>query len=248
MSLLVAPNVTDRFETGVHYLDVMLWRRVESVGDKSLTINRVHMVFILLWQGGYRSSRSLSKRKMVNVVRNVRISQVQVLVLRMNSLEMNSARNSRHLHKARNAATLRKNIVIRRSTMQVAFRHLGFRERGQSIYCSASTVLHVLARLRSSAIKPDSWKTAHFLSLARLLEVHAIDLQRPNVSLGTICIRERAILAGDLRVELRPRTTELTTMRAPIGIEIHERKVVCFHYGLEVIVLELVTRRAPICI
>mmetsp|Transcript_70543 Transcript_70543/g.199133 ORF Transcript_70543/g.199133 Transcript_70543/m.199133 type:complete len:343 (+) Transcript_70543:393-1421(+) len=226
----------------------MLRRHVEFVDCEALAIQRVHVLSILRWKEAVRVERILAECEAVDLVRDVREGQIQRPLGCVLCLEVHGAGDARHLDVAPYPAAFGEDLVVPRTCVHVPLLHLVVGERDQRVNGSLSVEVHVLPLLHPAPVQPDCREGPYFLLLARLLEIDAIDLQHSNVSLNSVGINHVVLAAVELVLEFPPRGREVPTVRAPVGVEVHEGEIVRVNHRLEVVVLELVARGAPVSI
>mmetsp|Transcript_41308 Transcript_41308/g.95641 ORF Transcript_41308/g.95641 Transcript_41308/m.95641 type:complete len:213 (+) Transcript_41308:663-1301(+) len=132
--------------------------------------------------------------------------------------------------------------------VHVPLPHLVVHESGQRLEGAHAVVLSPLLLLRAPSVHPDSGKALHALLLACLLKVDAVDLQHADVCSYLVRVVGSVLPGVDPVLELLPRAGEVLAVRAPVRVEVDHGEVVRINDRLEVVMLEVVARGAPVSI
>mmetsp|Transcript_36105 Transcript_36105/g.58273 ORF Transcript_36105/g.58273 Transcript_36105/m.58273 type:complete len:239 (+) Transcript_36105:391-1107(+) len=223
---------------------------MEPVHRESFRRQRVTMLLVLCRQEEKIRDlrRRLAEGEGVDGVRDIRERQVQRPLLVVHSLEVNGTRHARNINRALDPAALREDVVELGTCVEMPLAHFFSGKRRKAFDLPRSSVVHKLLAVATTSVQPDGGETLHLLLLTSFLEVHAVDLQSSDVGLGAVCVLHRVLLRVEIRFELVPRGSKHSAVRTPIRIEVHEGVVMSINHRLEVVVLELITGGAPVCI
>mmetsp|Transcript_17151 Transcript_17151/g.53818 ORF Transcript_17151/g.53818 Transcript_17151/m.53818 type:complete len:448 (+) Transcript_17151:148-1491(+) len=245
--LLVAPE-TGALEAGVDHLDEVVGCLVELVHCEGPAVQGVDLAPVLRWQRVHGAPWRLPKGEVVHGMGYVGEGQVQRPVAGVHRLEVHGARDAGHLHMSADPAALPEDLVVRSARVHVPLRNLAVHEGGQGLWAAHPRVLRPLLLLRAPSVEPDGGEAYHALLLAGLLKVHAVDLQHSHARGHAVRILGDVLLVVHLVFERLPRGRELPAVRAPVSVEVHQRKVVRIDYCLETVMLEVVAGGTPVCI
>mmetsp|Transcript_105591 Transcript_105591/g.303706 ORF Transcript_105591/g.303706 Transcript_105591/m.303706 type:complete len:261 (+) Transcript_105591:696-1478(+) len=130
--------------------------------------------------------------------------------------------------------------------VDVPLGHLRLRILQQALHRPLALELTSNVVLHTSPEQHDGRKALNLLLAANLLEFYAIYLQHPDIRFNAVSVEDLVLAIVDLLLELVPSRSELSAMRTPIGVEVHESEIVSVDDLVEIVMLKLVTGGAPV--
>mmetsp|Transcript_4538 Transcript_4538/g.10616 ORF Transcript_4538/g.10616 Transcript_4538/m.10616 type:complete len:307 (-) Transcript_4538:166-1086(-) len=183
---------------------------------------------------------------MMDSVRYICEGWIDVALSRFAHLEVDCPRHACNVYSSCNAATLSKNAVVRCAGVQMSLGdgllHPSRHVRGIACTC----VLRELSVLGSLSIQTHGGEETNRLLPAGVLEIHAVDAKQVHVCGLVVGIHWFHSILIHRLLKLHPCGGKVSTVAAPVRVEVNHCEVMCVHHALEIVMLEVVTRRSPI--